>query len=95
MNMAPLTHDERVKREKAHVKQLQIELAKDDTKRTEFIAGEQKRLLRELEQLQRAPVSQFGSQKNKTRQVGYIRYRLDALVNNPETYFSYGESDTD
>ena len=93
-NMAPLNQDERIKMEKAHVKQLQIELAKDDSKRTEFIAKEEIRLLRQIEQLQRAPVSQFGSQKNKTRQVGYYRYRLETLVNSPETYFSYGDSDT-
>ena len=91
----PLSQGERVKSEKAHVKQLQIELEKDDSKRTEIIAKEKKRLLRELEQIRRAPVAQFGSQRNKTRQVGYYKYRLDALVNNPETYFDYGDSDTD
>lgn len=95
LNMEPLTQGERVKREKAHVKQLQIELSKDGSKRTEFIAAEKKRLLRELEQLRRAPVTQFGSQKNKTRQVGYYQYRLEALVNNPDTYFDYGDSYTD
>ena len=95
LKMEPLTQDERVKREKAHVKQLQIELAKDDSKRTKFIAGEKKRLLRELERLRRAPVAQFGSPKNKSQQMGYYQYRLDALVNNPETYFDYGDSDTD
>jgi len=91
----PTDQGELVAREKDIVKQLQLELEKDESKRQEFIDREKKRLMQTLEHIRRTPVSNFGSSKNKTRQMGYIQYRLDALSNSPDTYFKYGDSDTD
>lgn len=91
----PTNQGELVAREKNIVKQLQLELEQDESKRQEFIDREKKRLMQTLEQIRRTPLSKFGSSKNKTRQVGYIQYRLEALLNSPDTYFQYGDSDTD
>ena len=91
----PTDQGELVAREKNIVKQLQLELEKDESKRQEFIEKEKKRLMQTLEHIRRTPVSSFGSSKNKTRQMGYVQYRLDALLNSPDTYFKYGDSDTD
>jgi hypothetical protein len=91
----PTDQGELVAREKNIVKQLQLELEQDESKRQEFIDREKKRLMQTLEYVRRTPVSQFGSSKNKTRQVGYIQYRLEALLNSPDKYFQYGDSDTD
>ena len=91
----PSGQGELVAREKKIVKQLQLELEKDESRRQEFIDREKKRLTQTLELIRRKPLSFFGSSKNKTRQVGYVQYRLDALVNSPDTYFQYGDSDTD
>jgi hypothetical protein len=91
----PTNQGELVAREKNIVKQLQLDLEKDESKRQEFIDREKKRLMQTLEHIRRAPVSNFGSSKNKTRQVGYVQYRLDALLNAPDTYFQYGDSDAD
>jgi len=95
LGSVPTDQGELVAREKNIVKQLQLELEKDESKRQEFIEREKKRLTQTLEHIRRSPVSNFGSFKNKTRQVGYVQYRLDALINSPDTYFQYGESDTD
>ncbi len=91
----PTDQGELVAREKYIVKQLQLELEKDESKRPEFSDREKKRLMQTLEHIRRSPVSNFGSSKNKTRQVGYVQYRLDALLNAPDTYFQYGDSDAD
>jgi len=91
----PTDQGELVAREKNIVKQLQLELEKDESKRQEFIDREKKRLTQTLEHIRRTPVGSFGSSKNKTRQMGYVQYRLDALLNSPDTYFQYGDSDTD
>lgn len=95
LGSVPGTQDELVAREKIFVKQLQLELEKDESKRQELIDSEKKRLTQTLEHFRRSPVSKFGSSKNKIRQVGYIQYRLEALTNSPDTYFLYGDSDTD
>ena len=91
----PLNQNEVVRNEKAHVKQLQLELDDDSEKREEFITSEKDRLNQVLDRVRRTPVSQFGSSRNKNQQVGYYQYRLEELQNNPDTYFEYGVSDTD
>lgn len=95
LDSLPTDQGELVAREKNIVKQLQLELEEDESKRQEFIDREKKRLMQTLEHVRRTPVVKFGSSKNKTRQVGYVQYRLDALLNSPDTYFKYGDSDTD
>ena len=83
-----------VQREKSIVASLQEELELPGIKREDVIARERKRLLFAIYTLEQAPLEKFGSQKNKRRQVGYYKYRLDEL-NNPDAYFQYPQSDTD
>ena len=84
-----------VQREKSIVAGLQQELEQPGVKREDVIARERKRLLFAIYTLEDAPLEKFGSQKNKRRQVGYFKYRIEELLNNPDTYFQYPESDTD
>jgi hypothetical protein len=91
----PMPQDELVKREKTIVKGLKKELEKPGASRDAALKKEENRLLKAIQDLNEASVDKFGSQKNKNRQVGYYKYRLDALLNSPDTYFDYGESDTD
>ena len=91
----PTEQNEIVQSEKAVVKDLQRQLEQNASRRSEFIEKERKRLERNLEQLQKTPVSEFGSQKNKNRAMGYYRYRLEALQGSPESYFQYGDSEID
>ncbi len=91
----PTEQNEIVRSEKTAIKDLQRQLEVDASRRDEFIERERKRLQSALEQLQKTPVSEFGSQKNKTRAMGYYRYRLEALQDSPESYFQYGDSDID
>jgi hypothetical protein len=91
----PTEQNEIVRKEKAAVKDLQRQLEEDTALRDKFIERERKRLQGALEQLQKTPVSEFGSQKNKTRAMGYYRYRLEALQESPDRYFTYGDSDID
>ena len=91
----PTRQDEIVQGEKAAVRNLQRQLGDDASRRDEFIEKERKRLAGALEQLQKTPISKFGSQKNKTRAMGYYKYRLEALENSPDSYFQYGDSDID
>jgi len=91
----PTEQNEIVQSEKAVVKELQRQLVQDASRRGEFVEKERQRLSRALEQLQKTPVAEFGSQKNKTRAMGYYRYRLEALEGSPDSYFTYGDSDID
>ena len=91
----PTQQDKIVESEKAAVRNLQRQLDQDASRREEIIEKERERLAGALEQLQKTPLSEFGSQKNKTRAMGYYKYRLEALQDSPDRYFSYGESDID
>ena len=91
----PTDQNEIVESEKSVVGELQRQLEQNASQRNEFIEKERQRLTRALEQLQKTPLSEFGSQKNKNRAMGYYRYRLQALENSPDSYFSYADSDTD
>ena len=95
VNQLALPQGEIVSNEKAHLKKLQIELEEDSEKREQLIASEEKRLMQALDTVRRTPTSQFGSSRNKDRQVGYYQYRLEALQNSPDTYFDYADSDAD
>jgi hypothetical protein len=90
-----LSQGDIVANEKAHVKQLQTELENDPGKRDAFINSEKDRLMQTLETARQMPTSQFGSSRNKSRRLGYYEYRLNELENNPDTYFNYGDSDSD
>ena len=87
--------DEIVQNEKSTVRELQRQLEQNSSQRDAIIESERARLSGALEELQKIPVSEFGSQRNKTRAMGYYRYRLEALQNAPDDYFAYGDSDLD
>jgi hypothetical protein len=53
----------------------------------EKTAAERERLESRIAELEQLPLEHFGSQKNKRVQIGYFRYRLEALMKNPEKYF--------
>lgn len=50
--------------------------------------AEKKRLETKIAELEEKPLDYFGSQKNKRVRIGYYRYRLEALIQDPEKYFS-------
>jgi type IV secretory pathway VirB10-like protein len=91
----PQQQGDLVRREKSIVGSLQQELKQPGVNRADVIERERKRLLSAINTLEQAPLEKFGSQNNKRRQVGYYKYRLDELQNNPDAYFKYPQSDTD
>ena len=50
--------------------------------------AEEKRLQEVIADLESKPLEYFGSSKNKRVRLGYYRYRLEALMQNPESYFN-------
>ena len=54
--------------------------------------AEKKRLEETIADLEEKPLEYFGSQKNKRVRLGFYRYRLDALMQDPEQYFNNPES---
>lgn len=54
----------------------------------ERIDAERTRLETKIAELEEKPLDYFGSQKNKRVRIGYYRYRLEALIQDPEKYFS-------
>lgn len=57
----------------------------------EMIATEQEKLERKIAELEEQPLEFFGSQKNKRVRIGYYRYRLEALMQDPDKYFQNPE----
>jgi len=57
----------------------------------EKIAAEQKRLEQKIAELEEQPLEYFGSQKNKRVRIGYYKYRLEALIQDPDKYFKNPE----
>ena len=53
----------------------------------ERIAAEKERLEKRIAFLEEQPLEYFGSQKNKTARLGYYRYRLQELIEDPTKYF--------
>ena len=58
----------------------------------ERVAAEQERLEKKIAELEEKPLDYFGSQKNKRVRIGYYRYRLETLIQNPEQYFKQPSS---
>lgn len=54
----------------------------------ERVAAEKERLEAKIAELEEKPLSYFGSQKNKRVRIGYYRYRLETLMQNPDKYFN-------
>lgn len=58
----------------------------------ELIAAEKERLEKRIAFLEEQPLSYFGSQNNKRVRIGYYRYQLQALLEDPEKYFKHPAS---
>jgi hypothetical protein len=95
MIIFPIPQDELVQREKSIVDDLQQQLSQPGVDRRHLINREEKRLMLAIQDLQEAPLEKFGSQKNKRRQVGYYKYRLEKLLADPDEYVKYPESESD
>jgi hypothetical protein len=91
----PIPQDELVQREKSLVGDLQQQLDQSGVDRQHQINREKKRLTLAIQDLQEASLEKFGSQKNKQRQVGYYKYRLEKLLSDPDEYIQYPESESD
>jgi chromosome segregation ATPase len=59
----------------------------------ERIEAEKKRLTDKIAELEEQPLEYFGSQKNKRVRIGYFKYRLDTLEQDPEIPMKRIESD--
>ena len=95
MIVFPIPQAELVHREKSLVRDLQQQLDQPDVDRQHLINREEKRLRLATQDLQEASLEKFGSQKNKQRQVGYYKYRLEKLLSDPDEYINYPESEYD
>jgi hypothetical protein len=60
--------------------------------REEIINHERQRLEKKIADLEAAPLSDFGSQKNKRVRIGFYQYRLETLLSDPDAYFSNPET---
>ena len=58
----------------------------------EKIAAEQEKLEKKISELEEQPLEYFGSQKNKRVRIGYYRYQLEALLQDPDKYFKDPEN---
>jgi hypothetical protein len=77
------------KREKAEEKR-RAEAAKRNQPPTqeELIEAEKNRLLNKISELEEKPLDYFGSFPNKRVRIGYYKYRLEALMQDPDKYFN-------
>ena len=57
------------------------------TTKEERIEVEKKKLITKIGELEEQPLEYFGSQKNKRVRIGYYKYRLETLEQDPEKYF--------
>jgi len=58
----------------------------------EKIAAEQEKLEKKISELEEQPLEYFGSQNNKRVRIGYYRYKLEALLQDPDKYFKDPEN---
>ena len=69
----------------------QSEDAQDQEISEERIAAEKEMLENKIAELEEKPLEYFGSQKNKRTRVGFYKYRLEMLMEDPDRYFSEPE----
>ena len=55
------------------------------------IEAEKEMLEAKIAELEEKPVEYFGSSKNKRTRVGFYKYRLEMLLEDPDKYFSHPE----
>ena len=58
----------------------------------EKIAAEKEKLEQKISELEEQPLEYFGSQRNKLVRIGFYRYRLEALLEDPDKYFKNPEN---
>ena len=58
----------------------------------EKIAAEKDKLENKIAWLEEQPLEYFGSQRNKIARIGFYRYRLEALLEDPDKYFKNPEN---
>ena len=58
----------------------------------EKIAAEKEQLEQKIAELEEQPLEYFGSQRNKIARIGFYRYRLEALLEDPDKYFKNPEN---
>jgi|GEM_PF-1149505 len=85
-----LEQGNQVDTEKNRVQELAQALSEGSGSRDVMLENEKKRLEQIIENLKNKPLEQFGSQKNKSRQIGFYQYRLQELVSAPDSYLKYG-----
>jgi Skp family chaperone for outer membrane proteins len=55
--------------------------------REQLIQAEKERLQNKIDELEKKPLEYFGSFKNKRIQIGFYKYRLQTLMQDPDKYF--------
>ena len=58
----------------------------------EKIAAEKEKLENIIAELEEQPLEYFGSQRNKIARIGFYRYRLETLMEDPDKYFKNPEN---
>jgi hypothetical protein len=85
--------EEEDQQEQQEIEQQEIEAAKNKPpSKEERIAAEREKLERIIAELEEKPLDYFGSQRNKIARIGYYKYRLEALEQNPDEYFGNPQS---
>jgi cell division protein FtsB len=70
----------------------ETEVAEDqESSQEDKIAAEKERLEAQIAELEEKPLEYFGSQKNKRTRIGFYKYRLETLEQDPDKYFSQPE----
>lgn len=64
---------------------------KQELSQEDKIAAEKIKLEAKIAELEEKPLEYFGSQKNKRTRVGFYKYRLETLMQDPDKYFSEPE----
>ena len=73
--------------EKKERQQAEAERQNRKPTRAELVESEKQRLLNKITLLEEKPLDYFGSYKNKRVRIGYYKYRLETLMQNPDKYF--------
>jgi peptidoglycan hydrolase CwlO-like protein len=69
----------------------ETQAAENQERSQEEITAEKERLETKIADLESRPLDYFGSQKNKRAQIGFYKYRLELLLQDPDKYFSEPE----
>ncbi len=73
--------------EKKEMQRAETERRNRKPTRAELIESEKQRLLNQITMLEEKPLDYFGSFKNKRVRIGFYKYRLETLMQDPDKYF--------